>query len=1161
MRGCAGCERSPTAANKGKSIWVGLPTLNVDDDNRPPPETRRTAVNIDIWLLRISALILCSLLSTALPAAECDPWVAQVVSIQGSVESKRAGQGRWTPITLNESFCAGDSLRVDARARAAVVLRNQTVLRLDGGTTITLSQIETAETSWLDLVRGAVYFITRVPRTLKVRTAFVNAAVEGTEFLVRAEPNETDIRVFDGTVVASNQYGSVTLGSGQAAVARTGTPPIPRLVVRRRDAVTWTLYYPPIIDYRTAIYPAGPDGRSIRNALAHYRNGDLSAAFAALDQVPTGARDVRYFTLRAGLLLSVGKVAEARTDIDRALALDPRSGTGIALQSIIALARNDNDEALAFARQAIEADPQSAVPRIALSYVYQAQFDLDKAMESVQEAVKLAPDNSLAWAQVSEMWLSQGYLRRAEEAAQTAISLDPKLARTETVLGFAHLTQFKIAAAKAAFEQAIRQDPADPLPRLGLGLAAIRENDLTAGTREIEIAATLDPDNSLIRSYLGKAYYQQNREQLAGDEYGIAKALDPKDPTPWYYDAILKQTTNRPVEALHDLQHSIELNDNRAVYRSRLLLDEDLGTRGTSLARVFDDLGFQRTAVIEGTASLSLDPSNYSAHRFLSDSYASQPRHEIARVSELLQAQLLQPINTDPVQPQLPVTDLSVIAQAGPAEPGFNEFSPLFAVERPRLSVAGIVGNNETLADEVIISGLYGRLSYSLGQFHYQTDGYRINNDIRDNVYNAFAQFAVTPSFNVQAELRSRNTNRGDIRLNFDPENFSENTRFDLDEDSARVGAHAALSPRSDILVSLIYADGNENQQVFATINSQPVKFDILTTESGYQAETQYIYRGNQFNTVAGAGTFRTEVDRSITRTPPGPPQPQGSFNREQYTVYSYTNINLPAPVTWTAGLSYESYRQQDLDLARVNPKIGIQWSITEALRLRLAWFKTVKRALLVNQTIEPTQVAGFNQLFDDPNGTTAQTFGAGLDARLSADLFGGVGLSRRDLDVPLTAAGQVVTESRREELARAYLYWTPHPEWALRAEYNFENFKRNTNNALGNPVRVETTAVPVAVEYFNPSGLFTALGATYVHQQVELPSTSSFPDDSEDFVTVNASIGYRLPKRWGIVSVEASNLLDQDFLYQDDNFRNAELRSPRFIPDRTILASITINL
>jgi hypothetical protein len=75
---------------------------------------------------------------------------------------------------------------------------------------------------------------------------------------------------------------------------------------------------------------------------------------------------------------------------------------------------------------------------------------------------------------------------------------------------------------------------------------------------------------------------------IRGDVQGFtrrknAKVLDPHDPTPWFYEAILKQTTNRPVGALHDLQRAIALNDNRAVYRSSLLLDEDFAARSKFL--------------------------------------------------------------------------------------------------------------------------------------------------------------------------------------------------------------------------------------------------------------------------------------------------------------------------------------------------------------------------------------------------------------------------------------------------------------------------------------------------------------------------------------------------------------------------------------------------
>jgi hypothetical protein len=258
----------------------------------------------------------------------------------------------------------------------------------------------------------------------------------------------------------------------------------------------------------------------------------------------------------------------------------------------------------------------------------------------------------------------------------------------ETVLGFAALAAIDIAKAKTAFTRAIELNSADPQARFGLGLATIRGGDLEEGRGDIELAVGLDPDDSLLRSYLGKAYFEErttnpakylrelftkfpNQENtLAAEQYAIAKRLDPQDPTPWLYDAIRKQSENRPVEALRDIEKSIELNDNRAVYRSRELLDQDRAARGTSLARIYNDLGFQQLGINEATKSLSLDPANAGAHRFLSDVYLTQPRREIARASELLQAQLLQDININPVQPSLSETNLAsapAAARPGPA--------------------------------------------------------------------------------------------------------------------------------------------------------------------------------------------------------------------------------------------------------------------------------------------------------------------------------------------------------------------------------------------------------------------------------------------------------------------------------------------------------------
>ena len=84
------------------------------------------------------------------------------------------------------------------------------------------------------------------------------------------------------------------------------------------------------------------------------------------------------------------------------------------------------------------------------------------------------------------------------------------------------------------------------------------------------------------------------------------------------------------------------------------------------------------------------------------------PRHEIARVSELLQSQLLQPINITPVQPRLAESNLLILSGAGPADLSFNEFNPLFNRNRFALQASGVAGSNSTLGDELVQSGVWG---------------------------------------------------------------------------------------------------------------------------------------------------------------------------------------------------------------------------------------------------------------------------------------------------------------------------------------------------------------------------------------------------------------------------------------------------------------------
>ena len=95
-------------------------------------------------------------------------------------------------------------------------------------------------------------------------------------------------------------------------------------------------------------------------------------------------------------------------------------------------------------------------------------------------------------------------------------------------------------------------------------------------------------------------------------------------------------------------------------------------------------------------------------------------------------------------------------------------------------------------------------------------------------------------------------------------------------------------------------------------------------------------------------------------------------------------------------------------------------------------------------------------------------------------------------------------------------------------------------------------------MRYFHPLGFFAGVTATLVHQDVTREGAVK-QEGNSSFATVDTLIGYRLPNRRGVASIEVSNLFDQHFKYQDDNFRefSNEPSVGPYLPERSIIGRL----
>ena len=1133
--------------------------------------------------LGIACLSAALLISGGVHAA-CEDVVGRFVAINGDVEVQPDGGVAWRRAGLETRLCEGDTIRTGERSRVTVSLINDAVLCINQNTAMRLIDItpQENESSWLDVFKGAFQSFSRKPKFLKVNTPYLNGSVEGTEFVIRVDEDSTRLTVLEGTVVASNARGQVSVNPGEAAIAANGQAPTSQTVVRPRDEVHWALYYPPILS-AGAITSSSPGfSEAVSCAVA----GNPVCALAALDKVPQRDRDADYLLLRASTLLSVGRVKQAGTLVEGAISDQGQlSAAAHALRAVIRVTQNDVAAALADAERAVALDADLAAASIALSYAQQASLDLPAAERTLLAAIQRDPKNALAQARLAELQLMQGRTGDARESAARAVEIDSDLARSHAVSGFVALAEIRVREAQAAFERAIALDSADPLPHLGLGLAKIRQGALAEGRVDIEGAVALDSNNALLRAYLGKAYFEEKRDPLDARQLAVAMELDPNDPTAYLYDAIRLQTLNRPVEALGQVQASIARNDNRAVYRGRALLDQDRAARGTSLARVFNDLGFGQLGVNRAVDSLALDPANASAHRFLSDSYLSVERHETARVSELQQAQMLQQVNINPIQPSLSDTNLNVANQGGPANAGFNEFTPLFERNRAQLNVAGFVGSNETEGAEAVLSGVYDRYSLSAGAFFYDTMGFRANNDLKHELYNLFGQAALTPTVNVQAEYQKRNSDYGDLDMNFDPAVFSPNERNALETESYRLGSTIRFGADSTLMLLYNQKDvvsEQQDQSIVGVLPSPPFppglppilqQDDFTTKTDSDQFEGAFVHQGNGFNLLVGAAG--TDVDREdaiktdvINPLVPGPiPIVDTVIDTDIEDVRGYVYANLVPwdDVTLTLGISHQQFDETRYDLTETQPKLGVQWRATDALTLRGAYFEVMKPALASNRTLEPTQVAGFNQFFDDVDATRSKRYGIGADWQPSASLAAGAELSRRELkSVTFDAMQNAIFDDRDEWTHRVYGYWAPTDRWALTAEGVYDRFENDDSSLVANivPERVRTVTVPIKATYFHPNGLFGGVGITFVDQEVRRTAASTLPQGDSSFSVVDLAVGYRLPQRRGVLSLSVHNLTDEDFEYQDNSYREFgdEPSVAPFTPETVVMGRLMLS-
>jgi tetratricopeptide (TPR) repeat protein len=881
-------------------------------------------------------------------------------------------------------------------------------------------------------------------------------------------------------------------------------------------------------------------------------------------------------TQRALIDMLAGDYLAANASLAEITARHPEAAVAWRYLALNAVILGKTEEALSAAERAVALASESPVAHIVHGDALQAAFDLEAAERALRQALALDASNPTALVNLAQIEFGDDRLEAARatiERAAAAGGPDPEIA---SLRGFILLAGRDVQAAIAAFDLALKSDPAQAEAWMGRGLAFMRQGDVASAMESIASAAALDPRRSLYMSYWGKMLYQIRRFDRALDVLARAAQLDPRDPTPPFYTAIILRDLNRPAEAIRMMNRALALNDNRAVYRSRFLLDQDMAVRNVDLSILYDRLGLNAWAQAKAVDALKADYLNYNAHLSFAGALAAREDRAFPFFNEQLLARLLQPANVNTFN-------------------SFNEYTSFF--ERPSLDAIATAraGNHDQKAADVIAFGNLPdwNLAWQAGAFYDSTDGWRDSNFERFTDIAAIAKWQPTPKDGVMVAVSTLDSKQGDEPFR----RFEHSSPADpierqaVDQTRVEVGYHHHFAANTDLIGYFAYLDQEVQvfdhgfEQVFPTptaIVDLETRADVNQDQPLYQGQLQLTHRRGDHQLIAGTLHTFQDIDAELRGT--------------TTLTLSVPSLNFTTSITATAtdagseSIDFHSYYLQDIwrphrtltleaaiysdhfeganpfsgirwQIDEIDPRLGVIWQFRSRDRLRLAAFRYLLP--FTPARTDPSDVAGVPIFRNVDEGARITEFDVVWEHEwdsgfLAANAFrilkelqddvadAGGGERRRVRKGDTNGIEIEVNQLLGDHLAAA-------------AQYRFLDVEDRSfppgiaellpfENPLPETDRQEQS-LTAALRWVYPSGFSGGLRHTF--RAIDLRAGRA----DEHIHVTDFDLNYELPAKRGNLSLRANNLFDEKFDWVSDRFILTGRR-----PAREVLGTVSIN-
>ena len=402
-------------------------------------------------------------------------------------------------------------------------------------------------------------------------------------YVSMGQPREAEARLL--------QWAATGQPAGQLALADflAGTNQVQR--ARQRSSTMDATALAPVVASRLALLDlaAGDTPRA---------EGRLTAALQA------SPRQQELLEPLAHLLLTTGRLAEARTHIDTLLEAHPASAAGWLLRGRLLREEGDLDGATKALRQAVRLNPRLLDAHLGLFSIAETLGDAESAVQHAREAVSAWPGHPGAHLALSRAYTLRRNYDTARQETQAALRLLPDWPPALVQLGVIATAEGKPAEARARFEQVLARSPDNLDALAGVVQAALAQHrpdaaatlvakrlqarpddptllmlaariarsrgDLPRAEQALRRVIEVAPDTFSAYEELGGLYAAQQRHADARREFEAVAARRPRPVGPLTMIGFSYEAEGRLEEARQSYERALAIDPNAGVAANNL---------------------------------------------------------------------------------------------------------------------------------------------------------------------------------------------------------------------------------------------------------------------------------------------------------------------------------------------------------------------------------------------------------------------------------------------------------------------------------------------------------------------------------------------------------------------------------------------------------------